>query len=78
MPPLALSDEQLTIIMDGARPLAVGDRDPFLLMVAEQLQSLPVVGNADVRRTVQTAQRQYWDPPQLDHEVGHRAAMRGR
>jgi hypothetical protein len=23
-------------------------------------------------------QRKFWDPPQIDHDVGHRAAMRGR
>jgi hypothetical protein len=75
---IRLTDERLTIVMDGARPLRLGDRDPFLLLVAEQLQGLPAVGNADVRRAVQTAQRQYWDPPQLNNQPGHRAAMRGR
>jgi hypothetical protein len=78
MAPLRLTDEQLTIVMDGARPLRLGDRDPFLLLVAEQLQGLPVVGSADVRRAVQSAQRQYWDPPQLDNQPGHRAVMRAR
>jgi hypothetical protein len=75
---IRLTDERLTIVMDGARPLRLGDRDPFLLLVAEQLQGLPAVGNADVRRAVQTAQRQYWDPPQLNNQPGYCAAMRGR
>jgi hypothetical protein len=38
MPPIALTDAQLTAVFDAARPLAVRDRDAFLQAVAEALQ----------------------------------------
>jgi hypothetical protein len=53
MPPIALTDAQLTAVFEAARPLAVQDRDPFL---------------QDVARAIRTVQRKHFDPPRLDHE----------
>jgi hypothetical protein len=38
MPPIALTDAQLSAVFEAARPLAVRDRDAFLQAVAEALQ----------------------------------------
>ena len=64
--PLALDDEQLTLIMDGARPLPTDDRDAYLTLVAEELQGLATIGNREVRAAVASAQREVWSPPTFD------------
>jgi hypothetical protein len=75
MRPLALTEEQLTIVMDGARPLAVADRDGFLLLVAEQLGALSSISNAAVRNAVVSAQRAFFTPPlETDRQPRHLGA----
>jgi hypothetical protein len=78
MPAIALTDAQMDAIFRAARPLRVGDRDKFLQAVAAALQGCRDLGDVAVYRAIAEVQRKYWDPPQLDHEVGHRAAMRVR
>jgi hypothetical protein len=78
MAPIPLTDEQLDAIFCAARPLRVADRDAFLQDVAAALQGRQEIGDGDIHRAVQAAQRKFWDPPQLGHDVSHRAAMRGR
>jgi hypothetical protein len=51
MPPVALTDQQLTAIMRAAEPLRVGDRDRFLQAVAERLQGR-VIGDGEVGRAI--------------------------
>jgi hypothetical protein len=55
MPPLRLTDSQITAIFAAARPLAVQDRDPFLQEVAAALQGIPDPGDGDVARAPQSA-----------------------
>jgi hypothetical protein len=57
MPPLRLSDVQLSAIFSAAQPLAVRDRDAFLQAVAELLQARPDIGDGDVHRAIVTSQR---------------------
>jgi hypothetical protein len=66
MPPLRLTDSQITHIFAAARPLAVRDRDPFLQEVASLLQGIPDPGDGDVARAIRAVQRRHWDPPELD------------
>jgi hypothetical protein len=40
MPPIALTDVQLTAVFEAARPLAVASRDAFLLDLATALQGI--------------------------------------
>ena len=63
MPPIALTDAQLSAVFDAARPLAVQDRDPFLQEVAAALQGIADPGDGDVARAIRTVQRRYFDPP---------------
>jgi hypothetical protein len=78
MAPIPLTDEQLDAIFRAARPLPVADRDAFLQDVAAALQGRSELGDGDVYRAIADVQRRHHDPPQLGHDVSHRAAMRGR
>ena len=63
MPPLRLTDSQITAIFAAARPLAVRDRDAFLLDLAATLQGIPDPGDGDVARAIRIVQRKHFDPP---------------
>jgi hypothetical protein len=69
MPPkaLKLSDSELNAILAAARPLAVERRDAFLQQVASLLRGCVEVGPGTVHRAIVMAQRQFFDPPVLDH-----------
>jgi hypothetical protein len=66
MPPIRLTDAQLSAVFEAAHPLAVQDRDAFLQAVAEVLQGRQEIGDGDVHRAVMAAQRRFYDPPELD------------
>jgi hypothetical protein len=63
MPPLRLTDSQITSIFAAARPLAVHERDPFLQEVAAALQGIVDPGDGDVARAIRIVQRRHFDPP---------------
>lgn len=65
MPPLALSDEQLTCIMRLAAPLPPVDRAQFLTEVAAKLAECPqeLRGDGTVARIGAEIQKRYWRPP---------------
>jgi hypothetical protein len=76
MPPIALTDAQLTAVFAAARPLAVQDRDPFLQEVASLLAGIVDLGDGDVARAIRAVQRKHFDPPTLNpHAVPHRRLM---
>jgi hypothetical protein len=70
MPPLSLSDAELTAIMDACRPLQPCDRDRFLKDIAAELAALPMLGDGAVHRAIVTVQRRHFDPPDLRAAVG--------
>jgi hypothetical protein len=63
--PIALSDDELTAIMDAARPLAPCDRDRFLRAVAQAIVDLPERGPGSVYRAIHATFRMHFDPPDL-------------
>jgi hypothetical protein len=65
MPPIALTDAQLTAVFEAARPLSVASRDAFLLDLAAALQGIADIGDGDVARAIRAVQRKHFDPPQL-------------
>jgi hypothetical protein len=69
MPPIALTDAQLTTLFEAARPLAVGDRDPFLQEVAAALAGIADPGDSDVARAIRAVRRKHFDPPPTDERV---------
>lgn len=44
--PLSLSDDELTALLDAARPIPRGDRDQFLREVASELEKFEEIGVA--------------------------------
>jgi hypothetical protein len=62
MGPIRLTDAQLTAVFEAARPLAVRDRDPFLLDLATALAGVTDPGDGDVARAIRVAQKRYFDP----------------
>jgi hypothetical protein len=62
MPPLAVTDEQITAIMDAAAPLASADRTAFLEEVVQLLDGQPI-GDGLIFRTVRVVQARYLDVP---------------
>jgi hypothetical protein len=69
MPPLRLTDSQITHIFGACRPLAVQDRDPFLQEVASLLAGIVDPGDGDVARAIRAVQRQFFDPPETDERT---------
>jgi hypothetical protein len=70
MPPIALTDDELTAVLDAARPLPVELRDTFLHAVAHALAGHKVVGPGVVFAVCRELQRQFFDPPNLEHGGG--------
>jgi hypothetical protein len=70
MPPLRLTDSQITHIFDAARPLRVEDRDLFLQEVASLLAGIADPGDGDVARAIRTVQRKHFDPPEPERTRG--------
>ena len=66
---VALSDEQLEIIMTAARPLEPAHRSAFLVAVARELAAIPREqrGAGSVARIVRAVQRDHYDAPDLSH-----------
>jgi hypothetical protein len=76
MPPLRLTDSQITSIFAACRPLQPQDRDPFLQEVAGLLAGIVDPGDGDVTRAIRAVQRRHFDPPQLEpHRQPHRRLM---
>jgi hypothetical protein len=62
MPPIRLTDAQLTAVFEAARPLAVASRDAFLLDLAVALQGQENLGDGTVFRLIREVQRRHFDP----------------
>jgi hypothetical protein len=70
MPPIRLTDEELTAVMSAARPISVDRRDAFLQAVAGALQSCPELGPGTVHRAIADVQRAFFDPPDFAGGAG--------
>jgi hypothetical protein len=55
--PIPLSDAQFAAVMAAAAPLQRQDVEGYLELVAEQLRARPIIGDGDVHRAVEVAQR---------------------
>jgi hypothetical protein len=60
---VALSDAQLTAIMQLARPLSPDQRSTFLEMVATKLNGCGEIGDGALFRLCRELQRQVFSPP---------------
>ena len=70
MPPLKLSDDELSQIMLACQPLEPSRRAGFLQAVAASLQSCGEIGPGSVYRAVAETQRQFFDPPEFTRSAG--------
>jgi hypothetical protein len=61
--PISLSESQMAAILRAAAPLRRQDVEDYMRMVAEELRARPMMGDGDVYRAVEAAQREYFDPP---------------
>jgi hypothetical protein len=66
---ISLTDAELAIIMDCARPLAPRDRHQFLIDLASELGKFELLGEGIVARTCARLQRAYL-MPRTSHNVG--------
>jgi len=73
MPPLALTDDQMTQVFRCAAPLGPADRSDFLRGVAEALAGREL-GDGVVQRVCREVQRRYFTPP---INKGHHAGKYG-
>jgi hypothetical protein len=60
---LSLSDQELDIVMNLARPLDRDLRDPFLRSVASELERYQEIGPGLVFRVGKQLQREFLRPP---------------
>jgi hypothetical protein len=57
MPPIRLTDDELSAVLAAARPLDVRMRDPFLRAVAHELQGCSEIGPGVVHQVCREQQR---------------------
>jgi hypothetical protein len=61
--PIALSDAQITTIMQLSRPLLPHERVTFLEMLVTKLNGHREIGDGELFRLCRELQRQLFDPP---------------
>jgi hypothetical protein len=61
--PVAVTDEQLSMIYRAAEPLLPPDRLAFLAALADRLRGEPIVGDGSIARAIRELQRQCFRPP---------------
>jgi hypothetical protein len=61
--PLALSDEQYSMVCQACEPLLPVDRSAFLVALAELLRGETEIGDGTVARAIRGLQREFFDPP---------------
>lgn len=62
---ISLSDTELAIVTEAARPLKPKDRELFLFDVINALEKYVEIGPGIVARVCREQQRKHFDPPQL-------------
>ena len=67
---ISLSDSELQIVMEAARPIPARDRDQFLRDCAAELAKYPEIGPGVVGRVCSKLQRAYLNGPRDLRGVG--------
>jgi hypothetical protein len=70
MPPLALTDSQISAIMALAHPLSPDQRSRFLEMLATRLNGRGEIGDGTLYQLCRELQRQHFSPPSFDRDTG--------
>jgi len=74
MPPICLSDEQMSALLAASHPLPPDSRSAFLEHCALELARLPIVGDGVLHRVIMQVQREYFDPPDLSAGASGRSS----
>ena len=61
--PLAVTDEQMSMIYRASDALLPQDQPAFLTALATRLRAEPIVGDGSIGRAIREVQRQYLQPP---------------
>ena len=64
--PLALSDDQMTALINAAQPLQRINRGEFLRSVADCFAGRSEVGHGELHRVIAEVQRRYFTPPSIN------------
>jgi hypothetical protein len=67
---ISLSESQMAAVLRAAAPLRREDVENYMQLVAEQLRACPVIGDGNVHRAIEVAQRRYLEPPVLEGHYG--------
>ena len=62
---ISLEDDEMSAVLDAARPLPPKLRSEFLQAVATEIEHQPQRGPGAVYRACRDLQRKYFDPPDL-------------
>lgn len=65
-PILALTREQIDVLLRLSLPLARIDRRPFLELVAQWLQEQATIDDGTVHRVAVECQKTFWTPPGVE------------
>jgi hypothetical protein len=65
MPPIKMTDEQMSALLAASHPLPPDSRSAFLEHCARELARLPIVGDGVLHRVIMQVQREHFDPPDL-------------
>ena len=72
MPPLQLTDDEMSVLRRPAEPLDQQRRTQFLQEVAAELEAqrqVGEIGEGAVHRVARLVQRKYFDPPELPNSM---------
>ena len=64
--PLLLTDDQMAVVLDAARPLPPHRHDAYLRDVANVLSTVGEIGPGSLHRAVRACVAKHFDPPKLD------------
>jgi hypothetical protein len=70
MPTLALNDDQMSAVLDAAKPLPPDRRGAFLNDVADALATAGEIGPGSLHRVIRVCAAKHFDPPR---DTGTRA-----
>jgi hypothetical protein len=77
MPPLQLTDDEMTVLRRLSEPLDQQRRTQFLQEVAAELEAkrqAGEIGEGAVHRVARTLQRKFFDPPEFPNAAGRARA----
>ena len=77
MPPLQLTDAEMSVLRRLAEPLDYQRRPQFLQEVAVELEArrqAGEIGEGAVHRVARALQRKFWEPPEFPNAAGRARA----